>query len=189
MTAIRTNLYQPTAHNLQTAARRWWLQLGLGVLIMLGLSGALPGLYYQHRLAGQLADNRQLQKHIQYTVSPRAELKKLARTTRGLQRQQAVLADLQQSQRATAWWLDELITALPEAVRLTRLRETQGQLELEGQATSRDQVSAYLRHLGQSRAFEKPRLVIMQAQQARDSKAAVSFSLEARRRTAAVSAS
>ena len=72
-----------------------------------------------------------------------------------------VIEQLQQSRSATVHFFDEIINTLPDGVYLTGIKQSGGEVTLDGIAESNGRISAYMKNLDSSPWFKDPKLVVI----------------------------
>lgn len=133
------------------------IALGLALLSALGVHSWNEGRISAQQERNQFIDNQisQLNRQIK-------EIQTLEETKAKLLARMNIIQQLQQSRPEVVRLFDELVTAIPEGVFLTKLDQTGRNIVLEGRAQSNARVSAFMRNVEASPWFGTPRLLLIE---------------------------
>jgi type IV pilus assembly protein PilN len=109
----------------------------------------------------QQKKNAYLQQQIAEMDKQIKEIQELQKTKASLLARMQVIEQLQQSRSATVHFFDEIINTLPDGVYLNSIRQSGGNVTLEGIAESNGRISAYMKNLDGSPWFKDPKLVVI----------------------------
>lgn len=134
-------------------------------------SGAILALvlvFYAHMHVSGLIEkqesrNNSLQSEIKIVEDQIKEIEKLESSKKRLLARMEVIQQLQQGRPQIVHVFDEIVTTLPEGVYLTKLKQDNSSLVMEGFAQSNARVSGYMRNLDASLWFADPKLDVIQA--------------------------
>ncbi|NVZ10212.1 PilN domain-containing protein [Allochromatium humboldtianum] len=133
--------------------------------IALGLTAvvvALVHFYFEDRISGQQARNQYLKTEIAALDRKIKEIDEIERTKADLLSRMDIIQRLQKSRPEIVRLFDELVTALPEGVYLTKLEQSERSVTLEGRAQSNARVSAFMRRIEGSQSIGQPRLMLIE---------------------------
>ena len=133
--------------------------------IALGVTFAaavLTHLYFENRISGQQARNQYIKTEIAGLDRKIKEIQDLEKTKADLLARMDIIQRLQKSRPEIVRLFDELVTALPEGVYLTKLEQTGAAVVLEGRAQSNARVSAFMGKIEGSQSIGKPRLMLIE---------------------------
>jgi type IV pilus assembly protein PilN len=145
-----------------------------GLLAVVGVNW-----HFSQLIADQNKRNQFLQDEIQVLDTKIREIEALERTRERLLSRKQVIEELQETRSQMVHLFDELVTTIPDGVRLTGIRQAGTLLTLEGVAQSNQRVSTYLRELDKSGWLTQPDLRIIEAR-GTDQLARFQFSLTVR---------
>ncbi len=151
---IRINLLPVRTSKKQEAVRREALLAVVGGAVALFAGLAIWGVT-QFQLSGVEAENRSLQNEIDKLSADAKRVDEMEKFEKDLQRKLDVIDDLRARKAGPVHMLDDMSTAAPERLTLTRLTEKGDNLEIEGIAVSNTIISEYLRALDASPYFEQ----------------------------------
>ncbi|BCU05371.1 PilN domain-containing protein [Allochromatium tepidum] len=133
--------------------------------IALGLTAvavALVHFYFEDRISGQQARNQYLKTEIAALDRKIKEIAEIEKTKADLLARMDIIQRLQKSRPEIVRLFDELVTALPEGVYLTKLEQSERTVTLEGRAQSNARVSAFMRRIEGSQSIGQPRLMLIE---------------------------
>ena len=159
---IRINLLPVRTSKKQEAVRREALLALAGGAVALFAGLALWGVT-QLQLSGVQADNLALQNEIDKLSTDAKRVDEMEKFEKDLQRKLDVIGDLRAKKAGPVHMLDDMSTAAPDRLTLTRLTEKGDNLEIEGIAVSNTVISEYLRALDASPYFEAVFLIDISA--------------------------
>ena len=126
------------------------------------LSGFGAHLHIERLISIQQARNALLQTEIGEFNEQIKVIQDLEKTKANLLARMKVIQHLQQSRPEVVHLFDELVTATPEGVYLTKLDQTGRAVVVEGRARSDAGVSAFMRNIEASKWVENPRLLLIE---------------------------
>lgn len=134
-----------------------------GIALGLALAaGVLTHFYYEDQIGGQQARNRYIQTEIAGLDRKIKEIQELEKTKADLLARMDIIQRLQKSRPEIVRLVDELVTAMPEGVYLTKLEQSGRSVVLEGRAQSNARVSAFMGRIEGSQSIGKPRLMLIE---------------------------
>jgi len=133
------------------------IALGLTALVV-----ALVHFYFEDRISGQQARNQYLKTEIAALDRKIKEISEIEKTKADLLARMEIIQRLQKSRPEIVRLFDELVTALPEGVYLTKLEQSENTVTLEGRAQSNARVSAFMRRIESSQSIGQPRLMLIE---------------------------
>ncbi|MDR3417676.1 MAG: PilN domain-containing protein [Nevskia sp.] len=156
----KINLLDWRAQRRQRRKQQFYAVLGLSFLISAGI--VLIGyLVVDAAISHQQQRNGYLQQQIAELDKQIKEIQELQRVKANLLSRMRVIEQLQQSRSATVHFFDEIINTLPDGVYLTGIKQSGGNVTLDGIAESNGRVSAYMKNLDASPWFKDPKLVVI----------------------------
>ena len=157
----RINLL-PWREELRQKRKKDFVLAVCGAVLIGGLIAYGTKLTAQGMIANQNARNNMLRTEI-------AELDKQIDEILGLEAQKErllarmeIIDQLQRSRPEVVHVFDELVSALPEGVHLTEIRQTDNRIELKGAAQSSTRVSALMRNIDSSDWLRDPGLDVVE---------------------------
>ena len=134
--------------------------LGLTVLVSAAVVGAA---YFvmDEAISHQQDRNKILQNEIAQLDKQIKEIQELQKVKANLLARMRVIEQLQQSRSATVHFFDEIVNTLPDGVYLTGIKQSGGDVTLDGVAESNGRISAYMKNLDASPWFKDPKLVVI----------------------------
>lgn len=133
--------------------------------IALGLTAvavALVHFYFEDRISGQQARNQYLKTEIAALERKIKEINEIEKTKADLIARMEIIQRLQMSRPEIVKLFDELVSALPEGVYLTKLEQSERAITVEGRAQSNARVSAFMRRIEGSHTIGQPRLMLIE---------------------------
>ncbi|MGQ9658618.1 MAG: PilN domain-containing protein [Thermochromatium sp.] len=133
--------------------------------IALGLTAvavALVHLYFEDRISGQQIRNQYLRTEIATLDRKIKEIAELEKKKANLLARMDIIQRLQKSRPEIVHLFDELVTALPSGVYLTKLEQLERNVTLEGRAQSNARVSDFMHRIESSRSIGMPRLMLIE---------------------------
>lgn len=159
---IRINLLPH--RELKRAARRRQFNFMLGAALAGAIGVAVVGqTLISARQANQDARNRFLEQEVTKLDTQIGEIKKIREQTQALLERKQVVETLQSNRTEVVHLFDEMIRQLPEGLYLKSIKQTGGNIQLQGYTQSSARVSSLMRNLDASPWFEDPRLVEIKA--------------------------
>jgi type IV pilus assembly protein PilN len=134
---------------------------GIALGITLGIA-VLVHLFFEGRIDNQQALNQYLEGEIAKLNIKIKEIEALEKTKADLLSRMEIIQQLQKSRPEIVRLFDELVTALPEGVYLTKVEQNARSVVIEGRAQSNARVSAFMRQVETSRSIGKPRLLLIE---------------------------
>ena len=131
--------------------------LGVALLSAVGVH-----FWFEARIEAQQARNRYIDDQISQLNRQIKEIQTLEETKAKLLARMNIIQQLQQSRPEVVRLFDELVTAIPEGVYLTKLEQTGRNVVLEGRAQSNARVSAFMRSVEGSAWLGNPRLLLIE---------------------------
>jgi type IV pilus assembly protein PilN len=118
--------------------------------------------YFEDRISGQQARNQYLKTEIAALDRQIKEIDEIEKTKADLLARMEIIQRLQKSRPEIVRLFDELVTAMPEGVYLTKLEQSERTVTLEGRAQSNARVSAFMRRIEGSQSIGQPRLMLIE---------------------------
>ncbi|MFI4980672.1 MAG: PilN domain-containing protein [Nevskiales bacterium] len=156
----KINLLDWRAARRERRKQQFTLLIGITFLA----SAALVGLAYfamDAAISHQQDRNKILQNEIVALDKQIKEIQELQKVKANLLARMRVIEQLQQSRSATVHFFDEIINTLPDGVYLTSVKQSGGDVTLDGIAESNGRISAYMKNLDSSPWFKDPKLVVI----------------------------
>ncbi len=151
---IRINLLPVRQTRKLEAAR---LELGLaiagGIVVVLLSAGGWGLATFQ--LSSVRNDNRLLQAEIDRLAADVAKVDEMEKFKAELERKLSVIDDLRKKKSGPVRMIDEIASATPEKLFVTKLEERNGEIRMNGVSVSNDVISQFLRALDASPYFEQ----------------------------------
>lgn len=119
-------------------------------------------IFFEGRISYQETRNRYLQDQITVLNRRIQEIKDLEKTKADLLARMNVIQQLQKSRPGIVRLFDELVSALPEGVYLTKIEQTGRTMVIEGRAQSNARVSALMGKIEGSQSIGQPRLMLIE---------------------------
>ena len=132
---------------------------GLAATIIVGFGLRL---HVEQLITTQDSRNTFLQNEISKLDQQIREIQTLEKTKANLLARMNVIQQLQESRPEVVHLFDELVIAIPEGVYLTALKQTNGNVVLDGHAQSNARVSAFMRSIEASPWIGNPRLQLIE---------------------------
>ena len=134
-----------------------------GVALVLSLVTAV-GVHVlnEARISAQQSRNQFIEVQINQLNRQIKEIQTLEETKARLLARMNIIQQLQQSRPEVVRLFDELVTAIPEGVFLTKLEQSGRTIVLEGRAQSNARVSAFMRAIEGSAWLGNPRLLLIE---------------------------
>lgn len=143
--------------------RRREFAVAAGIALALSLmSAAALHFLNEARITAQQARNQFVEVQISQLNRQIKEIQQLEETKAKLLARMNIIQQLQQSRPEVVRLFDELVTAIPEGVFLTKLEQTGSNIVLEGRAQSNARVSAFMRAVEGSGWLGNPRLLLIE---------------------------
>jgi type IV pilus assembly protein PilN len=181
--AVKINLLD-WRQELRDARKKQFLSLlGLGSIASAGLV-LLGMLIVSGAIEHQNSRNDYLKQQIAETEKKIKEIQDLEKTRASLLARMRVIEQLQASRAATVHFFDEIVNTLPEGITLTAIKQSGGNVNIDGIAESNGRVSTYMKNLEASQWFAEPRLVVISTNQ-RDKQRKSTFTLQVKNLTKA----
>lgn len=135
---------------------------GAVALVLTALGGLLVHLQIEAWILAQQSRNQYLTEQITQLDRQIKEIERLEQTKAGLLARMNIIQQLQESRPEVVRLFDELVTAIPEGVYLTKVEQTGREVVLEGRAQSNARVSAFMRNVEGSEWIGSPRLLLIE---------------------------
>ncbi len=158
--------------------RDFGIMMAVGLVMAVAVSAGMH-MHVQGKIDYQNQRNKYLQKEIAALDRKIKTIRNLEKTKENLIARMNVIQRLQESRPEIVRLFDELVSTLPEGVRLTSITQKGRGLNLNGQAQSNARVSAYMRNIDSSEWIGRANLQVIE-QKAKKSSALSSFKLSAR---------
>jgi len=133
--------------------------VALGVAL---LSAVAVHFWFEARISVQQGRNQYIEDQITQLNRQIKEIQSLEETKAKLLARMNIIQQLQQSRPEVVRLFDELVTAIPEGVYLTKLEQSGRTIVLEGRAQSNARVSAFMRNIEGSAWLGNPRLLLIE---------------------------
>lgn len=157
----RINLLPWRAELRKQRLREFMTAAGGSVVVML-LVIVYVHLHVTGLIDKQNARNHFLENQIEEVDAKIKEIKELEKQKQQLISRMKVIERLQRNRPEIVHLFDELVTAIPDGLYLTHLKQTESTLVIEGFAQSNARVSAFMRGLEASPWFKDPVLEVIQ---------------------------
>lgn len=157
----RINLL-PWREEARQQRRKDFLAAGGLALVLTFLGAVLVHLYYEDQISNQQARNAYLKSQITSLDRKIKEIKDLEKDKADLLARMDIIQKLQKSRSEIVRLLDELVTALPAGVYLTKVEQSGRSVVLEGRAQSNARVSAFMNQIEAADWIGKPRLMLIE---------------------------
>ncbi len=162
----------------QERKKQFLTLLGLALLATAGVV-YLALSQVQGMVSHQESRNQMLQREISQLEEKIREIDQLRDTRADLIARMQVIEELQQQRTEIVHLFDELVKTLPEGVYLTSLRQSGGNISVEGVAQSNARVSVYMKNLDDSEWLDDPQLQVIETRGQRPNRYS-EFSLQVR---------
>jgi len=162
----------------QERKKQFLTLLGLALLATAGVV-YLALSQVQGMVSHQESRNQMLQREISQLEEKIREIDQLRETRADLIARMQVIEELQQQRTEIVHLFDELVKTLPEGVYLTSLRQSGGNISVEGVAQSNARVSVYMKNLDDSEWLDDPQLQVIETRGQRPNRYS-EFSLQVR---------
>ncbi len=157
----RINLL-PWREEARQQRRKDFLTVGAIALGAVFAGAVLTHLYYEDSISDQQALNSYLQTEIAALDLKIEEIRDLEKTKADLLARMDIIQRLQTSRPEAVRLFDELVTAIPAGVYLTKVEQTGRSVVVEGRAQSNARVSAFMSKVEAAQAIGKPRLMLIE---------------------------
>lgn len=157
----RINLL-PWREALRKRRQRDFAIAGAAALALTALAGLLVHLQIEAWIGAQQSRNQFLTEQIRQLDRQIKEIQALEETKAGLLARMNIIQQLQESRPEVVRLFDELVTAIPEGVFLTKVEQTGRSVVVEGRAQSNARVSAFMRNVEGSAWIGGPRLLLIE---------------------------
>lgn len=131
-------------------------------LALTAFAGVLVHLQIEAWILAQQSRNQFLTDQIRQLDLQIKEIQGLEQTKANLLARMGVIQELQESRPEAVRLFDELVTAIPEGVFLTKVEQTGRSIVVEGRAQSNARVSAFMRNVEGSAWIGSPRLLLIE---------------------------
>ena len=156
----RINLLDWRTARRQQRKQQFTLLIGATFLLS-ALIVAVAYFAMDEAISHQQERNKILQTEITALDAQIKEIQELQKVKANLLARMRVIEQLQQSRSATVHFFDEIINTLPDGVYLTGVKQSGGEVTLDGVAESNGRISAYMKNLDSSPWFKDPKLVVI----------------------------
>jgi type IV pilus assembly protein PilN len=157
----RINLL-PWRAELRQKRKQEFLVALLGAVIVGGVLVYASKLWMQGQISNQQARNAILKGENEALDKQITDIKGLRDQRERLLARMRVIDQLQRSRPEVVHLFDELVTAVPEGVHLTEVKQTDKRIELVGQAQSSTRVSTLMRNIDGSEFLAEPGLDVVE---------------------------
>lgn len=137
--------------------------LGIAFAIVITIFSGLHG-YLAHQKNNQMQCNALLQNEITRQNQARLSLKIIEEKTQSVMRKIHITEALQRSRTHTSQLLDEITSAMPSRIALTKITRTDQQITLEGNALSKAELSDFMHTIHAHSPLQSPILDVMKTQ-------------------------
>jgi type IV pilus assembly protein PilN len=131
----------------------------VATVILIGMGVRLQ---IQSMIDGQTDRNQRLEQEIAQLNVRIREIDDLEAQKARLLARMNVIQQLQESRPEVVHLFDELVTAIPEGVFVTRVSQQNNRVEVEGRAQSNARVSAFMRNIQASNWIGQPQLLVIE---------------------------
>ena len=143
---------------------RQLLSVGAAAAVLMGLIIFYASLHINALIEEQNNRNAFLESEIKKVDVQIAEIKELKKKRDALVARMQVIQQLQSDRTQVVHMFDDLVRKLPEGMYLTAVKQTGGNLVLQGVAQSNARVSSFMRNLDTSNWFANPDLEVINVQ-------------------------
>lgn len=143
---------------------RQLLSIGVAAAVLMGLIIFYASLHIGALIEEQDKRNAFLESEIKKVDVQIAEIKELKKKRDALVARMQVIQQLQSDRTQVVHMFDDLVRKLPEGMYLTTVKQTGGNLVLQGVAQSNARVSSFMRNLDTSNWFASPDLEVINVQ-------------------------
>lgn len=158
----KINLLPWRAERRAAKQKEFYTLLGIaaavGVVLVLGIN-----FYYGQQIDGQNARNDYLKGEIKKVEAQIKEIDELDKQKSRLLARKKVIEELQANRSQMVHLFDSLVRTIPDGVVLTGIKQSGGEMTLEGRAQSNTRVSVYMKNLETSGWMAKPELNVIEA--------------------------
>ncbi|MBB1125665.1 PilN domain-containing protein [Thiospirillum jenense] len=133
--------------------------ISVAATIVIGIAVQIQ---FAHAIEAQTTRNNLLSKEIAQLEAKIKKIEELEKRKQDLLARMGIIQQLQESRPTIVRLFDELVRVMPEGVFLDSLKQTGGNLEVEGSAQSNARVSTLMRNIEQSEWIEKPQLLLIE---------------------------
>jgi type IV pilus assembly protein PilN len=166
----------PWREELRKQKQREFGLMAVGAVVIAGLVVLLSHLHVDGLIKDQEQRNAFLQAEITVLNKRIGRIKELEAMKQDLLARMTVIQELQSSRPESVHLLDELVRTLPDGVYLTKFRQKDRNLTMDGAAQSNARVSDYMRNIDSSEWFTAPRLGLIKTREV-DRRRIANFSL------------
>ena len=150
--------------------QREFFSISIGAVILMGTIILYAHLHISRLISDQNTRIEFMNDEIQRVDNHIKEIKDLETERDRLLARMKIIQQLQASRSRIVHIVDELEKRLPESVYLINVKQSGGELLLQGVAPSNASVSSFMRNLDASDWFESPRLEVIQSVEKTDEK-------------------
>lgn len=140
----------PWREEARKKSQKQFVMTAVGAVVLGAATIAAGYAYMQGRISYQENRNQYLQTEIKKLDSQIAEIKSLDAQRKALLDRIAVIERLQSTRPGIVHLFDEMVNALPKGLFLTKLKQTDNKIKVEGKAESNARVSSYMNKLNSS---------------------------------------
>jgi type IV pilus assembly protein PilN len=152
---VKINLLPWREERRQKLTKEYYILLGLGALIALGLVVSVY-MIYDHNIKFQNERNGIITAEIVKLDNQIKEIEDLEEKRDDLLSRKKVIEELQANKTQMVHFFDELLKTVPNGLFLENIKQNGNAISLEGYAQSHSRVSAYMRKLEKSEWFKVP---------------------------------
>ena len=140
----------PWREEARKKSQKQFVMTAVGAVVLGAATIAAGYAYMQGRISYQENRNQYLQTEIKKLDSQITEIKSLDAQRKALLDRIAVIERLQSTRPGIVHLFDEMVNALPKGLFLTKLKQTDNKIKVEGKAESNARVSSYMNKLNSS---------------------------------------
>lgn len=131
-------------------SQQQFVMTAVGAIVLGAVTVGAGYAYMQGRISYQEERNQYLSVQIKQLDGKIAEIKSLDAQRKALLDRIAVIERLQSTRPGIVHLFDEMVNALPKGLFLTKLKQTDNKIKVEGKAESNARVSSYMNKLNSS---------------------------------------
>ncbi|MDN4503938.1 PilN domain-containing protein [Alteromonadaceae bacterium BrNp21-10] len=128
--------------------------LGLVALVVAGMIYVV-GLGFDSLIDNQRYRNSHMQKQIAQLDAQIDKIKKVKEQKEAIERQMALIEQLQSSRNVAPHILDEMAKIVPAGVSFSSIKRVENQISVEGHSESNNRLAEFMRQLQNSKVFDR----------------------------------